>query len=144
MKNLLLAAALFMFALAGCKKESTGTNNSSLIVGKWNMNKADVVTYKNGEKLTELSMNYGAGSFIQFNGDNSYHSYVKSPGEDEFSDETGSYSVDGNVLKITENGTNQPITIKQIDNKKLTLGFTDSDDEGEDNERTEITMHLSR
>ena len=114
MKKIKLMIIVVVSMLGACKKDS-GTDNATLILGKWNVIKEVHVQTNttNNTIITKDTTNYSTDSYIDFRTDGKAYLQFGVTGF-SFKD-TGNYSISGNTIVFK--GRN--ITINSIDAHNL-------------------------
>lgn len=108
------------FTITSCKKDDS--NNSNLIIGKWNFDK--LVTWKtfNGSTSKDTIEFTGFGLYADFRTDGKeYSSYFNGSG---ISYDTTTYSVSNNhIFYTSNNGQKDTVEIKTLNNTTLVTYF---------------------
>ena len=123
-------------AFSSCKKDDD-ENNSTKIIGKWNLKKEVEKEYKNnGSPVTDEDI-YEAGAYVEFKKDG-----IMEWNEDGSDAEAYSYRVDGNALTIIDEGREPEIfTIEELTSSKLVISEEDEYTEGNDKFR-DVTQYF--
>lgn len=122
MKNVLLCVLLSTLVIAGCKKkDKAAASEKDLIVAKWDLQKIDYLSLKDGVKDYNGSSIFAPGSYAHFKADRTFILHIKEITENEFQDQTGTYVLTGKELTIVdpEDGSSEKFIIKTLDKKNL-------------------------
>lgn len=140
MKHSLLYALLFTLVFAGCKKDK----NTNGITGKWNIDKTEMITLKNGVKDDENIVPYVSGSYVEFKSDGSFFLYAKEVGESEFEEGQGSYTFSNNTVILVIDGNAQSFEVQEFKKNVLILSASGKHIDDDDEYHTTVSLYLSR